>query len=69
MLSSFLEEDTLKKYSVWLLRNSIFNTAIESIDKPGKDQGIARYASANRLLTSEMEMGESLVRFAKKRAA
>lgn len=47
----------------------IFNAVVESIDRPYRDRGFARYASTNPLLTMYMQKRESQVNFAKWRPA
>lgn len=43
MLSTFTREEALKEESAWHLSKPIFNTAVESTDKPQRDRWIARY--------------------------
>lgn len=68
MLSTFTEKNNLKKELARSLWNIIFNAAVERIDKPDRGLRIAHYMSANRLLTLQMEKGETRAKFAKGRA-
>lgn len=67
MLSTLPGKDEVKEGSNCCLWNLIFYAAVESVDKPGSDRGIAHYTSTNRLLTSYVEKGESQIKFARKR--
>lgn len=69
MLSNSAVDDALQETSTRCLWNIIFNESKTSIDKRDRDWEIARHKSTNHLLTSYMENGESLVKFAKRRTA
>lgn len=49
----------LKKESVQVLWNPIFNANVERIDKPDWECGVIHYTAKNRLLLSHMENSES----------
>lgn len=68
-MSTLPTEEAPKKKSARRLQNPIFNVAIESNDKPDRDQGLSRYTPKNRLLTSYIEKGERRVEFARRDAA
>lgn len=61
--------DVLKKKSPRYLWHPIFIAAVESINKPQRDQGAASSTSTNQLLTTYMEERESQVKFARRRTA
>lgn len=42
MLETFAEEATLKKYPSIILWNPSINTSLESVDKPDRDDRVAR---------------------------
>lgn len=69
MLSTVYEEDALKNEKAHCSRNSMFNAIVESVGKPEMGTEITHYTSKCQLATSNMEKGESEVKFARERAA
>lgn len=59
----------MKKEMVRRLWNPIFHAAVELMDKPDEDLVVAWYTQIVRLLASQMESGDSRLRFSRRRAA
>lgn len=68
ILEVFPQDRVLRKESVWILWNPIFNTAVESTSKPDRGSGVVWYTSTNQLLTSDMVNHESRLQFARRKA-
>lgn len=62
VFSTFPVEDDLKEEPNFRFCCPIFNETAEPMEKLNKGQRIVRYISANRLLKSSMEKGESEVK-------
>lgn len=67
--SSFLSEGAMKERLVRPSWRPVTNTAAVSIAKPDRDFETARYLFTDRLLASHMEVDDSHIAFARRRAA